>query len=282
MTADKNDLAERVRQAFDAVREGDLGPVSRLQEAGTLLLPFLASYLSDGNEDVRREAISLTTVVGSAAAVPLLARVLTDPVAELRERAALAIYEKFEPRAIATNDALGKALAASVTQGNPSAAAALLLAYVPGSVAEKCLHAERDRMPPAAVRLYSWSAPVDGSLAAQVALAHRGDSAAVQFLSQKLHHAIPAEIEFLLATLREIESPPLLRALAETLNDTRAAATVQHSSRGSARRLCDVAVNAFVQRFALPVGFELSLTLSYTPRQIDEVRRGVEVSLGHK
>ncbi|MBI3408958.1 MAG: HEAT repeat domain-containing protein [Planctomycetes bacterium] len=273
MTVQSTDLATHVKQALDAVRAGDLGPVSDLQSVTEDLTPLLAPYLRDRNEDVRREVVLLIAMEGGPAALPLLTRALADPNPEIQERAALALYEQYEPSQLATEPALGEALAASVTAENPSAAAALLLAYFPGPEAEQTLRAERDRTPPSAVKLFSWSAPVNSALPARVALTRLGDAVSQRSLIQAIPQSTPAEVEFLLAALREIQSPALVRALAVTLDDPRKAVNISHSGARLLQRLCDVAVNAFVHRFDLEVSFDLSPKLPYSPNQIDEVRR---------
>src|SRR5262245_57544449 len=154
MTAKNSDLVIRIQEAFEAVRAGDLGPVSELQSVREDLAPLLSLYLQDRNEDVRREAISLLALEGGPSALPLLTRALADPNPELQERAALALYEQYDPAQLAAYSPLGEALAASVTADNSSAAAALLLAYFPGPETEQVLRAERDRTPPSAVKLY--------------------------------------------------------------------------------------------------------------------------------
>src|SRR4051794_31579727 len=72
------DSPERVRAAFQAVRAGDLGPVSALQAAGPRVVALLPPFLADASEDVRREAVSLLAVAGGADALPLLGRALAD------------------------------------------------------------------------------------------------------------------------------------------------------------------------------------------------------------
>src|SRR5262245_12488792 len=90
-------LPERVRRAFEAVRQGDLGPVSALQQGGPAVVPLLSPYAQDTSEAVRREAVSLLSVLGGEAALPLLVGALADPSADVRERAALALYGRYDP-----------------------------------------------------------------------------------------------------------------------------------------------------------------------------------------
>src|SRR6266542_3175660 len=277
--AGKQDLAERVQRAFQAVREKDLGPVSGLQALGLAVVPLLPPYLEDASEDVRREAVSLLAVSDGEGALPLLVRALADTSPDIRERAALALYERYEPAQLAAHAGACKALAALAAGDNPSAAALLLLGYCPGPETERVLRTVAAQTPAPPVRLFPWSAPVVASLPARVALARLGDREAQLALAQAVAGDTPAELEFLLAALREIEAPTVLRALTGVLADTRKAATVAHSGAVPQHRLCDVAVNAFVRRFSLKIGFELSEVLPYSVDQLDDVRRRVDAAI---
>jgi HEAT repeat protein len=267
------DLPERVRSAFQAVRDGDLGPVSALQQAGPAVVPLLAPFVADPSEDVRREAVSLLAVVDGGGALPALARALDDPSAEVRDRAALAIYQGYPPDQLA---GVGAALAAGVARGEPSAAALLLLSYFPGEETERALRGVAEGAPP--VKLFPWSAPVAAVLPARVALARLGDAGMSRAVAAAAARGEQAEVEFLLAALRDVEAPEVLRALAGALSDTRKAAVVLPVS-GPARRVCDVAVNAFVRRLRLATSFALSEVTPYEAEQIAEVRRLTDAAL---
>lgn len=260
-------LTEQVREAFAAVRHGDLGPVSALQDAGPALAPLLKPYLADASEAVRREALSLLTVVRGPDALPLLAAALTDDSPEIRERVSRALYEGYSPTQI---QGLGKALAASVRQGQLSAPALLLLAYCPGESSILALRtAIKDSSP---VKLLEWSTPVPVSLPAYVALARLGEPDARQALLAVVHRGETSDLEFLLSAMREIEAREVLSALTATLTDTRNSAETLPVSH-SVRRLCDVAVDAFVRRLGLATSFEISEAATYDAEQIHEVRR---------
>ncbi len=92
----KLQLQERVRLAFESVRHNDLAGVTQLQTEGPPLVPLLTNYLSDKDDSVRREAVSLLICVAGPAALPLLVTALTDSTAEIRERAARALYGKYD------------------------------------------------------------------------------------------------------------------------------------------------------------------------------------------
>lgn len=141
-------IADQTKVAFEHVRRGDLGPVSSLQTSGAAVIPFVAPYLQDTFEDVRREAVSLLGVIGTKAALPLLARALEDRSADIQDRAASALYERFTPDELAGNAAIGDALRAAVGRGNTAASARLLLVNYPGPETESVLRADAERTPP--------------------------------------------------------------------------------------------------------------------------------------
>src|SRR3954452_20524495 len=59
-------ISDRVDKAFAAIRSGDPAPSAGLEDAGTAIIPFVASYLRDDNEDVRRYAVTLLGLTKSA------------------------------------------------------------------------------------------------------------------------------------------------------------------------------------------------------------------------
>jgi hypothetical protein len=272
-------LGERVQRAFEAVRQGDLGPVSALQQEGPAAVPFLSAYVQDASEAVRREAVSLLSF-GGVPALPLLAPALADPSADIRERAAQAMYRRYDPPQVAAHAPAGPALRACAASGDPAAAALLLLAYFPGPETERVLRAEVDRAPPLSTKLYQWSAPVPTALPARVALSRLGDNEARSALWQQAAAETGlAPLVFLLAALREVDEPKILHALKRALDDERETGSGAPVGVEPARRLCDDAVNAFVRRLGLPVSFPLSDARRYSPAEIAEVRRRIDEAI---
>ena len=109
---DKQKLEAQVRQAFDAVRKSDLSQVSELEKSGAAVVALLGPYLDDAHEAVRREAVALLATVGGDESLELLAKALADRSADVRERAATALYEKYDVATLAENAAVGRAVAA--------------------------------------------------------------------------------------------------------------------------------------------------------------------------
>jgi hypothetical protein len=114
---------------------------------------------------------------------------------------------------------------------------------------------------------------------ALVALSLRGDNDARQELLRTIYQGDPKVLEFLLSVLREIDSPVVIHALKNVLADERPTAAGVPSGGEAELRLCDLAVNAFVRDLELDVDFEIADSESYTPEQIDAVRRAIDTSL---
>lgn len=275
----QNELSERVRKAFDAVRRRDLQDVSELHLAGKALIPLLAPYLRDQDEDVRREAVSLLSVIAGPDALPEMVRALEDPSPEICERAAIALYANYEPSDLTENKSLGPALARIISSESVSAAAFLLSAYFPTEEVQAALQLAMKRRPVVEVKLFAYSTPVSVLLPIQVAMAHHGSGEAQAALVKATENASVADVEFLIASIREADSSYILRALAKFLDDPRPATTILHSAPNIRLRICDLAANAFVKRLDMNVSFKLSELKQYDLGQIDEVRRLVDQSV---
>ncbi len=267
------DLAARVRKTFDDVRHRDLSGLSDLQTAGSAIVPFLALFLSDPDEVVRREAVSLLCVVAGKEALPLIILALNDSSAEIRDRAAMGLYERYERSAIADHESLGNALVPLIVMESPSAAALLLSAYFPTEEVEDALRTALKRKEVVDVKLFAHSTPVPFLLPVQVALAHHGSAEAQSALVRTIESASVAEAEFLLDAIHEADSSSVLRAMAKFLADPRQSTTQVHSAPVIQLRVCDLAVNAFIKRLELKVTFKHSVLQKYEVHHVDEVRR---------
>lgn len=274
-------IAAKVKKAFDAARQGQFERLTELQELGPILVPALTPYLDDPDESIRREVVILLKVVDGEAALPLLERALNDTSVDIRERAATSLYERDDLVTIASRATLGTALCQSVSRGDPSAAALLLLAYFPGKEAENVLRAEQAQPPGEKVRLESAPTPVPRSLPAIVALSRIGAPGARKNLIEVIHRNRLDEIEFLLAVIREIDAPEVLHELKRTIDDLRETGTGAPIGVEQPRRLCDDAVDAFVRRLALKLDFSRSEARRYTKEEIEKVRDAINSSIPH-
>lgn len=272
-------LAARVDQAFDRVRAGDFEQVSQLADAGSAVIPHLEPYVRDDNEMLRLQAVSLLTTFDDPRALPLLKLALADPLQDIRARAALALYERFDPQQLARDADMGKALRASLDQGNDAAGAILLLAYFPGDQSSASLVALRERAGEGLSELHSWTPAVAVTLVSNIALSRLGDRESRLALLERIDAGDLQELTFLLSVLREIDSK-VAHALADaTLGDEREVAGGVPSGVAAPLRLCDLAVVAFSKHFGLDVKFPLDETGRFTAAEIEAVRQALQESL---
>ena len=272
-------LEQRVEQAFRAARDNEFDRIGQLPALGPRVAPLLAPYLRDEQADIRREAVAVLAALGGESAKPLLVEALGDQDAEIRERAARALYVAYQPSALARDKAVGPALRASVLAGNPSAAGLLLLGYFPDAENERALREVVDQFGGELTKLSDSGPSVMAALPARIALSQLGDREAREALLGVIDGASLAEAEFLLAALRDIDSPTVLHALKKTLDDEREIAGGLPSGAGPRRRLRDAAVDAFARRLKLKVAFRLHDSRRYSDEQIAQVRRLIDASL---
>ena len=272
-------IAEQVEQAFLAARTDDFGPSSALQQHGRMIAPYLAPYVTDHDEDVRRQVVALLGLMGGEEALPLLATALTDPSPDIRWRAAVALYERDDPVALAAHPDLGAALRRSVALGNDSAAAILLLGYFPDADSSATLQKLRLQKATVNTELQSWSPVVPLVLPVYMALSRLGDNEARLALLAHIEAGKLNELAFMLETIRDINSPLVLQALKVTLADRREIAGSLPSGIQPQRRLADLAVNAFVGLLKLDIDFVLSEARRFTQAEIDQVGRKIDAVL---
>jgi hypothetical protein len=199
----------------------------------------------------------------------------------MRQRAAMGLYERYDPDKIVAEQGAAKALQTHVQGDEPSAAAFLLLGYVSGNETQRLLHdhVRRASETDLETKLFPWSEPVATSLPAQVALARLGDRAAMAEVVKSTEDAAAADVIFLLTALRDIDAPRVLHAIKQALDDPRETSAGVPSETEPKRRICDEAVNAFVQRLKLAVSFPLNDTQRYRAGEIDEVRRKIDMAI---
>lgn len=273
-------VAEQVAKAFAAVKRGDLSQLSSLEKLGSSAVPALAPLVADPDENVRREAVALLAVVGGESAVPPLSRALSDSSTDVAERAALALYERFDPDQVVANSDAAKATLASIAAGRPTAATLLLAGYLPGEATKQSLRRFLEQ--PGSnyeTTLLSGSSPVSARLPAQLALARLGDVEAMRSVAELTERAPVAEWQLLFSAIRDINAPLMLHALKRALDDQRETAAGIPSHAGPKRRVCDEAVNALTNRLKLKTSFPLTTTQRYSPDQLAEVRRLIDEML---
>lgn len=273
-------LDTRVAQAFERARAGDFEQVSQLANAGAGVIPHLQAYVGDGDEMLRLQAVSLLATFDDARALPLLKQALADPLQDIRARAALALYEHFDPPQLAKDESFGKALRGSLDQGNDAAAAILLLAWFPNEESRSSILALRERAGEGLSELHSWTPAVRTSLVGNVALSRIGDRDARLSLLERIGAGDLKELSFLLSVLREIDSPEVTHALAKaTLADEREVQDGVPSGAEPELRLCDLAVVAFSKDLGLEMKFPVDEPRRFTAAEIEAVRQALRESL---
>jgi HEAT repeat protein len=275
--SDTSGSAERVEAAFAAARSGDFGPSSELASLGEAAAPLLAPYVTDGDEEIRRQAVALLAAINGKGAVAPLAKALADGSQDIRQRASAALYEHYDPRDLGKRADLGEALRSSIRQGNDSGGAILLLGYFSGPKSKETLRDLRDRHGGGRTEVFSWSPVVPISLAADVALSRLGDEAARRALTSRIEAGELEDLQFLLYTLRDIDSPPVIHALMDaTLDDMREVPGEVPSGAEPQIRLQDLAVTQLVKRFGLRMPFDVSGDRRYSDDEIAAVREAVD------
>jgi len=280
--AQNESQAEAKRQidsAFEQARNGNLQAIAALAELPAASASLLRPYVHDESSALRREAISVLTALGGKEASPLLVEALSDPNAGNRERASSGLYFVYDPQEIVALDHAGPALRKAVRGHSVSATSVLLLRYFPGKETRQVLEQTRDNPQAGKTKLRSWSPVVPARLPALVSLSALGDTDSRNELLKLIDAADPAQLEFLFNAIREVDSPRVLHALKQCLqNQTQISAGVPAGATPR-RRICDLAVDAFVKRLNLKVSFELAEHQRYEDDEIKEVIDGINKTL---
>jgi hypothetical protein len=197
---------------------------------------------------------------------------------ERQERAALALYDSAQRDDVLGDERAARALHASVTGGNHSAAAILLLGHVSSSDAGELLR-QLSAVTDERTKLRAWSKPVAVRIPALVALARVGDSGARLALLEHIEQAPTEDLVFLLGIVREFDDPAVLHVLAKHLSDERAIGDGVPSGAAPSRRIADLTADALIDRLSLAVSFARRPAGRYTADQLQEVLRLVRGSV---
>ncbi|KAA0254181.1 MAG: hypothetical protein EDX89_11070 [Acidobacteria bacterium] len=275
--------ADDAAKALAAARSGDMGPSAELARLGPSAVPGLAPFLSDASEDVRMQGVAVLREIGGTAAVPLLVTALGDASLEVRERAASALWDRCDPGAVAAAAGAEAGLRALVEEETSAAGAYLLLGRCREPASRGALARAAGRKAPLA-RLAPGALPVPAALAARVALSRLGDRDARAALLVWAEEGgapgpPPSERLFVLAVLGEVDDPALLHAVSRALDDERPVAGGVPSGASPSRRVCDVAVEAYVARLRLSPGFALSGARRYDAAERARVKERIAAAL---
>jgi HEAT repeat protein len=258
-----------IRSAFQEVRRGNYDPVAKLKVTAADA-PVIAELVRDSNENVVREAVTLLEKLGGPAACAALVPALTSPSADVRERTARALHSACSRPGTEGIPNLEAALRQSVELGNSAAAALLMLGRFQDNenreFLKRCLPA---RTP--LVKLNPWSAPVPQGLAAAVAGVSAGVAEARPWLVEGLSDL--AQAEFLASVLPDVTDLKALLSLLLLLDNKQTIRSGVPSGAQPQRRLCDLAVDAFVTRLGLHPAFSLRTSDRYSDEEIAEVKK---------
>jgi hypothetical protein len=231
--------------------------------AGGIVAGQSSGAASDENSR-RLQLMQLANKPDLAACVKIEAS-LTDASADIRQRAASALYWRCDR--VRTGERAVQALSRSVEMGNANAGALLLLGYAPRKEAEARLQKPLPGW--AMVKLATSAQPVPASLAARVALARLGDETAIAELRKSFAKASIPEALFLLTVLPDINDRGALEAAIALLGDARECPGVDSESK---RRVQDAALEALVDRFKLATSFKIERGREYTDAELAEAR----------
>jgi hypothetical protein len=268
--AANDDVTAKVEAVFSAVAKGDASGTGTLVALGDPAVPAVSAHLTSTDENVRREAVALLAALESEPAAHALLPALSDPSADIRERAARAVLAELIRSG--SFDGLGPAVVKGLAAREPAAAMLLLGGFTEearGSL-DDAAHATR------LVKLADADLPVTAGLAAQVSLERLGDTQARAALEETIERGEIADLLFLLDVLPLLDEPGLIHALAaRTLADLRPAGGGMPAEIEPSRRVADRAVDALAARLRLKLSFAPDSVTRYSDVEIAEVRRAV-------
>lgn len=192
------------------------------------------------------------------------------------EHAASKLFFEPDREAIMASGGLSKPLLDAVERGNRSASLVLLLGYDETSIRTlQSLIREHGDEP---VKLRPWSRIVPLRLAGLSALSRAGDrESRYQLLSEVATLDSPGRI-FLLDILRYLDAPELWHEVSGYLRDT-SLIPEDVPSGAQERRVCDHAVDAYLDLFHFPVTFPKRMGGRYDPLEIDEVIQQLQANV---
>jgi hypothetical protein len=258
-----------IRSAFQEVRRGNYSAAASLKVTAADA-PVLGEFARDSNEDVAREAVTLLAQLGGPAACAALVPALTAPSADVRERAARALYSGCPREVTQPIPNLETGLRQSVELGNSAAAALLLLGRFQDNENREFLKRRLTAKTPL-VKLSPWNTPVAAGLAAAVAGVSAGVAEARAPLAEGLGDL--AQAEFLASVLPDVTDLKALQSLLPLLDNRQTIRAGVPSGAQPQRRLCDLAVDGFVVRLGLRPGFSIRASDRYSDHEIAELKK---------
>lgn len=204
---------------------------------------------------------------------------LVEDEPQTRERAAITLYRDSESERVfnfTANEA--EAIRRSVELGNRNAAALLMMGRIPGAESQELLRQVRNTDGAGLTKVENWAPAVPVAFVVDVAFSHLGDTdARARLLAWSAQQDL-GTLRFVLSELAEIDDPTLLRAIAQSLDDEREVPEGVPSG-AAPRRVCDSAVDAFVQRLSLQPSFALHSARRYEASNIAEIKAQLDAVL---
>jgi HEAT repeat protein len=273
--AESASLESDTKAAFEAVRRGDTSSIGKLVSSGDAAVHAATPFVADSDPVVRREAIVLLAAIGTRDAAKAALPALADGSEEVRSRAAELVFRSVMRDGEDAVPGLAAALARDAPP-QPNAARLLLAAFTPDN--EWMLREAQSQT--RLVKLTNAGPAVQASLPAVLALSRRGDREARSVLIERIRGAQASELEFLLQVLGIIDAPDVLHALAGRAfaNETNISAGLP-SGVEPRRRICDLAVDAFLARFRFDAGVAIDSTRRYSAGEIAKVRQALSARL---
>lgn len=181
-----------------------------------------------------------------------------------------ALFTSGQASAILTGSGLAGALIHAVEEGNRTASGILLLGYCQdGAPVLKRLMAEHAEEP---VKLKPWSRTVPLRIAATAALLRTGDAGARRTLLENVPDYDDSVRVFLLDIIAYLDAPAIWHQMSAYMSD-RTEIPEGVPSGAARRRVCDHAVDAFLDLLDLPVSFERNPGGQYTDDNAAETIR---------
>ncbi len=200
---------------------------------------------------------------------------LRSPHLEVQEKTANGLYRDGRPGDLMEQTEVAAALRESVSTGNLSPAAFLLLGHDRSKKSLEVLKAVEKANPDQLTKLNPWDKPVWIRDVLLVPLLKTGDASAPHRLLEMIEEANTATLTFLLQILVEIDSPEILHSLARTLDDKTVIGGGAPHGVDHPRRLADAATDAFMARLNLKPGFEPHPARRYEDGELAAVKQAI-------
>ena len=236
------------------------------------LLPYLAPYFKENDENIRLKAVRFAGATKSKEALTLLAAAVEDNSVEVQNAAARTLYENYEQNILAEQVFVENALCRSVEKGSNAAEAFLLLSrFTSSPQVENVLTFRAQSAGESKAKFYPLKDSVNVSFLIKMALSEIGGKTLRREFRQALGTASLEDLAFAVWAMGELGDTDLLHALRKTLSDKRKISYENEKGQIVTRRLSDAAIEKFVQRLKLKPPFKIVKGKSYTDAEASQL-----------